>query len=264
MPTYPDYVFSLTTIPGREQDIKATLQTLTAQTVRPAEILIYVPRKYRRPELTTVELGELPPGCRVIHVDEDLGPATKVLYAIRDFPDTPIIYCDDDRLYEPVLAERLLDVAAMNPGMCVASNAQPVAAYLMYYSLKRDAVYRAKRIASLGLYNPKRMFKNAPLDIVAGFGGVLVESRYFDPRVYDIPENFWLVDDIWLSGNLALAGTRIASTADRFKSSTINTANEANPLHEYVFENMGREALDRACIEHFQKNHGIWLNDGGY
>lgn len=264
MPSPPDYIVSLTTIPGREKEIAPTLASLAAQTVPPAEIVIYAPKRFRRPELSGAQIGGLPSYCRVAPVDDDLGPATKVLYAVRDYPGMPVIFCDDDRLYSPRMGETLLSMSERNPGACVASHALPIAQYLMQYSFKKDYAYRIRRILSLGRYKPTRIRKEARLDIVAGYGGVLVQSDQFDPGVYQIPDNYWLVDDIWLSGHLALAGTRIVSPGHELEHSEPNSPNETNALNTYVYQDMRRENLDRHCIQHFQRHHGLWLNDGGW
>ncbi|MCB1417470.1 MAG: glycosyltransferase family 2 protein [Notoacmeibacter sp.] len=253
-----DYIVSLTTIPSRHGAIEATLQSLRAQTVPPREIAIYVPKSYRRAEFRDAPMPRVPSWCRVVQVDEDLGPATKVLYAIGNAGALPVLYCDDDRLYPPDMADTYLAMAAARPGACVAGRAVPVRKYLMQYGFEKDAAYRLRRILSFGRYRPKEIRPSDRLDIAAGFAGVLVQPGAFDDRVFDIPEHFWLVDDIWLSGHMALAGTAIVSPGRNLARSGRNEANEADALNAYVYQDRRREELDRMCIRHFQAEHGLW------
>ena len=76
--------------------------------------------------------------------------------------------------------------------------------------------------------------------------------------MFDIPDHFWLVDDIWLSGHMALKGTRIVSPGRNLARSERNEANEADALNAYVYQDKRREDLDRMCIRHFQNAHGLW------
>lgn len=264
MSSSTDYIFSLTTIPSRIAGLGPVIDRLHAQSLKPSEVVIYVPRSYRREEFRGTSLSGLPSNCRVVMVDEDLGPATKVLYALEDYPDMPVIYCDDDRFYAPQLAEKLVAMEAQNPGACVAACALPIRHYLMYYSFRKDWKYRMKRIASIGLYRPRRIKRGTRLDIVSGFAGVLVRSGAFADGVHDIPDNFWLVDDIWLSGHLALAGTPVLTPGNRLARSEAHPGNEHDALNQYVYASQGRERLDRDCIAHFQREYGIWRNTGGW
>ena len=264
MSSSTDYIFSMTTIPSRIAGLGAVIDRLHAQTVKPREVVVYIPRSYRREEFRGISTAGLPSNCRVVMVDEDLGPATKVLYALGDYPDVPVIFCDDDRFYAPQLAEVLTGMAAENPGACIAARALPVRQYLMQYSFRKDWKYRVKRFVTAGHYRPKRIKPGTPLDIVAGFAGVLVRSGAFADGVKDIPDHFWLVDDIWLSGHLALAGTPVLSPGNGLERSEPHAENEHDALNQYVYVSQNRERLDRRCVAHFQQEHGIWHNTGGW
>ena len=45
--------------------------------------------------------------------EQDLGPATKVLPAVEEYAqeDVAVIFCDDDKIYDPNWAARLINAA---------------------------------------------------------------------------------------------------------------------------------------------------------
>ena len=259
-----NYVVSLTSTPPRVAGLLPTLECLRKQTVPPDEITLYLPRTYRRPEFAGYTVPKLPAWCRVVQVDEDLGPATKILYAVQEDGSLPIMYCDDDRYYPARLAEELLDAYAARPGSCAAAVALPIKQYLMQYTFKKDWRYRLRRVLSLGRYKPTRALADMPRDIALGVGGVLVPRNVFPSTAFDIPDPLWLVDDIWLSGQMAINGISISQTGPEVGRNQANDDNETGALNVYTYRGLDRQALDRMCIGYFQDRSGIWQDTGGW
>ena len=77
------HVITLSTIPPRFAGIGPALRSLVAQRSRPEAVELYIPRSYRRFPDWGGGLPEVPEGVRIVRVDEDLGPATKILPAAR-------------------------------------------------------------------------------------------------------------------------------------------------------------------------------------
>lgn len=259
-----NYVVSLTSTPPRMAGMIATLESLRRQSVKPDEITVYIPRTYRRPEFSGFTVPKLPPWCRLVMVDEDFGPATKILHAVQESGTSPILYGDDDRIYTPDLAEELLRASRDNGGCCAAAVALPVSHYLMQYTFRKDWRYRLRRVLSLGRYKPTRVPEGVKRDIALGFGGVLVPRHAFPKTVFDIPDPLWLVDDIWLSGQMTINRVDIVSADPHVARSRANRDNERGALNVYRHGNLDRQALDRLCIAYFQKNHRLWRNTGGW
>lgn len=253
-----DYVISLTTIPSRMERLAETIVQMRRQSVPPAEVVVFIPKRYRRPEFTDFTVPRFPSWCKIVRVEDDFGPATKILPALEAYRDMPVLYCDDDQVYSRFLAERLLEGSARNPGSCIAAVAFPLSTFLSKYHVRKDWRYRLKRAASLGLYKPRRLVPGIRCDIALGYGGVLVQPGSFAPGVRDIPDLFWLVDDIWLSGHLALGGTAIITAGPPARKSSPDEASRTDRLAAYVYRDMDRERLDRHCIRHFQEMHGLW------
>jgi len=273
-------VISVSTIPPRFAALGPTLESLLAQTAPIDRIILNVARRYRRFPDHDGSLPKVPDGIEVVLVDEDLGPATKVLPTVAAYrgQDVNILFCDDDMIYLPNWAKELLDAAQSHPNMAICNVMLNAKQYGLktdhpdrkpratYNFKRRDLAYRLKRIWSqldvFKLYTSRR--KPARLltrragfaDIFQGYGGVLVRPEFFDDLVFDIPEKLWAVDDVWLSGHLARKQVPIWVISTIFYRVPDSLPRE--PLVDAVIDGLDRQASNAACIRYFQQNYGIW------
>ena len=120
--------------------------------------------------------------------------------------------------------------------------------------------YRLRRLASLGLWRPLKQFDartDGIVDIALGFGGVLVRPEFFTQRSFDIPDVLWTVDDIWLSGNLAVNGITVRQASDVRLSANAQAA-DMSALLDVEIEGHGRDAANQKCVDYFRAKYGIW------
>ncbi len=121
-------ILSLSTIPPRFKGLAPVLDSLLHQSTRLSEIRLYLPKKYRR----FPDYDGTPPafasGVTVIEVPEDLGPATKILYAVEAIAgdDSPILFCDDDRVYHRDWAAMMIAAAQSRPKDCISAHGHPL------------------------------------------------------------------------------------------------------------------------------------------
>lgn len=264
-------VLSLTAIPPRFPYLSQTLQSLLDQKANVASVNLYLPRRYRRFEWDPSQLPAVPAGVKICLVDDDLGPATKVLPAVREYQgqDVAILFGDDDKVYDRDWAQRFMDASGQHPGCCIVEEGGDVCDYSNHAfrgdrqprsgRRAKDLTYRLKRLVSLGLWKPRKNVGSGYVDMLEGWGGVLVRPEFFTDAAFVIPDILWMVDDIWLSGQLALNGVPIwlnAEDARRTKGST-NEVKEAS-LRKLVHEGHGRTEANQACVDYFRKTHGIW------
>ena len=106
-------IISLTTIPPRFKYVQECLWSLLVQTAEVAAVNLYIPRGYKRFGYAESDLPKLPNGVNLRVVDEDLGPATKILPACREYlgQDVFILCCDDDKIYDRDWAQRFLNAS---------------------------------------------------------------------------------------------------------------------------------------------------------
>lgn len=168
---------SLTSIPPRFAQLPRVVAALRAQADR---VVVCLPRQYRRfpgrikpPAL---------PGADILWIDNDLGPACKVLPVARALrgQDTDLLYCDDDWDYAPGWADAFRVGRAHHPAAVLAG-----------------ASFGAERLQLAGP------------PIAQGFAGVMIHPDWLDDIAMSPPDCAWAVDDIWLSGTFARTGRKI-------------------------------------------------------
>lgn len=264
-------IISLTAIPPRFPYLNETLQSLLNQTASTAAVNLYLPTRYRRFEWDATQLPKVPPGVNIRLVDEDFGPATKVLPAVREYrnQDVSILFCDDDKVYDPDWAQRFVDAASQHPGCCIVEEGGDVCNYATHSfrgsrqprsgRRPKNMAYRLKRLASLGLWKPRKNVGSGFVDILEGWGGVLVRPEFFTEAAFKIPDILWMVDDIWLSGQLAIEDIPIWLNAEDARR-TQGNSNEvkAASLRKLVHEGHGRTEANQACVDYFRDTYRIW------
>lgn len=212
----PEIVASFTTTRDRLHSAALAAQSIVLQTVRPSRVELYIS--------DTVTPEEIPPLFNhlkdlgvTIHYVPDLGPHTKLIYALKDFPDAYIVTFDDDIYYPPHMIETLWRASAAAPGAVVGN-------WVRRLRFSRDGqVMKAK---SGKLVTPKSLERHIDLpastlttgyDLFAyGTGGVLYPPDCMDERVFDV-ECFRGIcpteDDVWFKAMTLLKGTPVVATS---------------------------------------------------
>jgi hypothetical protein len=257
-------VITLSSIPSRFRDIRPTLESLLRQELPARDVRLYIPRSYRRfPEWDGV-LPDVPAGITICRVDEDFGPATKVLPAIRDHAGEPVelLLCDDDRIYDPRWTTRFAEARVRYPDVVITEDGARVGSHRASQEpgavrRAKDWRYRMERIMSLGLSRPPKWTCSGFVDTFKGYSGALLRPDFIPGFAFDIPEILWTVDDIWLSGCLATNGVGIWVNANSPMSHERAIA-KRDALLRFSYQDHGRQDANRACWEWFQKNKNIW------
>jgi hypothetical protein len=250
------------------QAISPTINSLLNQKAHIDELILWIPKTYRRQNFAISSVPKLPLPTKILYTDVDYGPATKVLPAVKHFrgQDVKIIYCDDDQIYEPGWAEYLLEQSRLFPKQCITACGKKVKQVCLDYFVSRKT-YKSLNFLSKGVlkrYCHKRGIRlkpgNGPVDICQGFGGVLIEPGFFTDKVFDIPEILWTVDDVWLSGQLAINSIpiRLVSSHKRWQQKNLE-AHKIAPLKKHVRDDCRRVEANMMCVNFFRKMHGIWL-----
>ncbi len=274
-------IVSLSSIPSRFGLLEPTLNCLLRQSARPDRILLHIPRRYRRFPDWDGRLPEVPPGVEIVRVEEDLGPATKVLFAAQAHrgQDVDILLCDDDRRYKPHWAQTFVDARPAHPDACLAIAGFEANRYgqsAMKDRLQPRARRRSRaldlrfqaQMAWEWLFPPvERKFLREPtrqlfrqsgyVDCFEGFCGAMVRPDFFDDAAMDIPPVVWSVDDVWLSGQLARRGVPIWLIAGQHDTQH-TPAGISDALYMARIEGADRDEANKRCIAYFRDTHGIW------
>ena len=197
-------IASLSTVPGRINNLSATIQSLLKQTHPPDEIVLAIPEfsiREERPYVVPEYLLHFP-RLRILRSQRDWGPATKFIPIIREElaggrRDTVIMVVDDDRVYPRDALETYLHYSKQLPdaALCFRGAAMP-----------RTFDWRdAKMIKGNELREPHSVA------VVTGCGSYLIQPRFFDESLWDYskaPPAAFYMDDIWISGWLARRNVR--------------------------------------------------------
>ena len=189
MPRSEKIVVSLTSFGQRIHSVYLAIESLAQQTIKPDEAVLWLSQDDFVEDELPVTIQRLMNRGLKVRFCKDVGPHTKLLYALKEYPNDIIISIDDDIVYPIDLIERLYDSHIQNPEN-VCCN-----------------VGRRITIGSKGKVIPYREWKHVcaesetSLDILPlGVNGVLYPSHSFDSEVYNlkaITELCSKADDIW-------------------------------------------------------------------
>jgi hypothetical protein len=277
------HIISLSTIPPRFAAIGPTLRSLVAQASRPEAVELYIPRTYRRFPQWGGSLPEVPEGVKIVRIDEDLGPATKILPAARAYrgQGVELLYVDDDHHYPTTWAAQFLKLRKAHPNAAVCAAAttvrrmgrdwedtarQPQAIIAPPYEtqtgfqLHRLLAALTKRSATpLTLLAPfRKLDQSGYADIAEGYAGVALRPEFLDEVAYTIPQVLWAVDDVWLSGQLARRGIPIWADKQLNGARAVLPLSRTHPLYSAVIDGADRTGANLACVDYMRATYGVW------
>lgn len=276
-------VISLSSIPSRFSQIGIVLERLLAQDIQKFRVELYIPKRFRRfPDHSGV-LPEVPRGVEIVQVEEDLGPATKVLYAADRYNGSAIdiLFCDDDRITETNWARGFVETRLARPNDAIVASGFDFGELGLadFSGMKMPRAIKSKR-----MFDWQRHFKtlikswqygginNVPwhekptflkfkkpgfVAIGEGFGGFMIKPHFLNRSMWEIPAVLWAVDDVWISGHLNSQGIDIWAM-DKLPRSHAGELDRLDALHNAIIDGKGRGEANIECVRFMQKNYGSW------
>lgn len=249
-------VACVTTIPSRMQFLDRTLNSLVEQDDPFDRIFLCIPHwsvrfdcPYEIPESLANRTDVTIVRCT------DFGPATKILGLLEANPpdlrpDTKIFFCDDDRIYPPTYWRQFKQASEAHPDAVICLATTP------FWKFFVDGDPSYDRTSADEVPVGKYGVRSGWVDIFEGFGGVVVQPRFFDlPRAVAIPSEFRLVDDIWLSGHLRSNGRSVWGVCAPCPQT--HDGDAADPLSRLEGDNE-RFLCNRRCIAYYQTTAHLW------
>lgn len=199
-------IASLTTFPERINTVKATIQTLLNQTVKPDEIVLYLAyEQFEGGEKTLpCELLELKKYGLQIKWCNDTRSYKKLIPALKEYKDEIIITFDDDIYYEKDTIEVLYNSYLKHPDEIQANRT---------WRIKLNKNNEIETLNSPYLYWNWKNYRQASFfNTIIGCGGVLYPPNSLYKDVLDEKKFKEIVptqDDIWFWAMAVLNGTKI-------------------------------------------------------
>lgn len=199
-----DIIVSLTTFGPRIREAALTIESIMEQTLLPNRIILWLD------EQSEADAPLLPASLRLlerrgleIRYTRDVGSATKLIPALRAYPDDIIITVDDDMIYDPDMIDRMVTAHRRNPRAVCAGRI--------------DRIVPTDDGRSLRLtYNQAADLYLTPTPLMTpmalGVGAVLYPPHSLHPDIFDIELMQKLApkaDDLWFKTMELLAGTPV-------------------------------------------------------
>lgn len=199
-PSRDDAVISLTSLPTRLDILPMVLSSLMRQSLDGLPIHLHLARHSTSPEKSWMELPnwlKQLEAVRIVLHEDDPGPMLKYLPALGEAEDRLVLVADDDVIYPPDFAERLVAADRRLEGRH--------AVCFRGWKIHRNLSWEASRLSE-----PEEN-SDVRVGIVCGHGGYAVRRRHLDWSALNAfrqaPADCRMMDDVWISGHLSRAGT---------------------------------------------------------
>ncbi|PKD43272.1 glycosyltransferase [Rhodohalobacter barkolensis] len=108
-------VVSLTTFGGRIKSAYLPIESIGQQSFKPDEIVLWLDQTKFSNENLPLSLKRLMRRGLKVKYCQDLGPHTKLIHALKDYPDDLIVTIDDDHIYPMDMLENLIMTHKKHP-----------------------------------------------------------------------------------------------------------------------------------------------------
>ncbi|AUI66414.1 MULTISPECIES: glycosyltransferase family A protein [Glaesserella] len=241
-----DLVVSLTTLPHRLPLVHYAIESIFSQTILPEKVILWV-SDVTNDSLITPELKSLVERGLEIRKIKDVGPHTKLMYSLIEYPDKTVVTVDDDIIYPANMLQYLWDQHVRFPNCIVANWARE----LSFDSEGKVRGVRAgklltpilleKEIEQATTFSPKPNMLAFPY----GTSGVLYPPKSLNKEVTNVDLFRKLCpkeDDIWFKAMAILNKTPV-----------IVTNLGINPVHHSLV------GTQQVALRH--DNHGLNQNE---
>ena len=197
-------IVSLTTHGKRIDTVYLTIESLLQQTLQPNRIVLYIGEtEFQSVQQLPIELQKQTERGLTIRFVRDQRSYTKLLPALKDYPEACIITVDDDLYYPTYLVEQLVRAHQSHPDAICCRAA---------LTLSFTTEHQLKPFSSFDYEIPSYEDLISPNYLPEGFNGVLYPPHSLPVEVFNESQFMRLspsADDLWFKAMSLLAGTPI-------------------------------------------------------
>ena len=239
-----EYIISMTSVPDRFKDTLPRVISMISENLQGIQIVLSLPKTYRKGWEWDIKDIEHLSGVTVNILDEDYGPATKLLGGIKYVKENKlkldgIITLDDDILFDNIneVVSDLLESATSRKDEIITSSG------LL-------ACNKPFRIGN-GLKTVSEQYSHS----VAGYMGVFYPSKFWDSSlpftvIDDLSEGFYSEDDAYFGAVAYIAGIKIWSkSSSKIFLKSITDISAVDTGHGNVARHHRESALYTELVE---------------
>ncbi|QJR81975.1 glycosyltransferase family 2 protein [Alteromonas pelagimontana] len=235
-------IVSLTSIESRLHLLDLTLNSLLSQSVQPTMIILWLSEHI---EQIPANIKAFEARGVTVKLCEDVGPHTKLVHTLVQYPEAVIVTADDDTLYPKQWLAELVDAYFNRPGAIHCHRAH----YINFNADGTLAPYTKWGWLAQGIVGAdNRIFPT-------GVGGVLYPPGSLHPDTTNIALFRKLspkADDIWFKFMALLQGTVSSKVNSRFREyMTTEGSQEEAKLGPQNVGGGGNDKQFQACFAHY-------------
>jgi len=183
-----EIIVSLTTYSRRLYDVYLAIESIMQQTLKPNKIILWLSDEFKQNDIPLTLQKQQNRGLEIRYC-KDIGPYTKLIPALMDFPSAAIITIDDDCLYYFDLIENLVNSYKKNPNLISCARMHQMK-LINNNTFEKYEKWLMKC----------EFFDISPLNFPTGVGGVLYPPHCFNEEIFN--ENIFMnickyADDVW-------------------------------------------------------------------
>ena len=243
-----EIIVSLTTHGKRIYDVHASIESIMQGSVKPSRIVLWISEDYRNTILPLTLQNQIKRGLEIKYC-KDIRSYTKLVPALKCFPDASIVTIDDDIIYPHDTLECLINAHVEYPD-CICAN------WLREYPENLEEKY-------ISLLKWPQQFDTEEVSerfFFEGFAGVLYPPHSLDNEVFN--EDVFLdickyADDVWFNAMALKKGTKIKYAWKHYSvASLIN--NEDGQCVALQHINNDGESQNDVQIKNVYAKYNLW------
>lgn len=238
-------IVSLTSFPGRINDVWIVVECLLRQSYKPDKIILWL-SKEQFPDFHLPQslLDQKYRGLQINFVEDDFRSHKKYLYAFETFPNAKVITVDDDLYYDRHLVRNLIELKERFPSDVVTNRAHQIT-----FGVDGRINSYAKWKHNIDFISPSYYMVQT-----GGFGTLYSKDdlsfSYNDIEI--IKQLIPFADDLWLKTQTLLTSKKIV-TNSRYNKDPITVKN--SQLEKLVNTNVingGNDTQFRVVLDYFK------------
>ena len=204
--TNHDIIVSLTTYGKRIYDVPFTIESIMQQSMKPNRIILWLDNSFKDKQLPQSLLSQKKRGLEIFFCD-DIRSYTKLVPALRTYPNDAIITIDDDCLYDFDILEKLITAYLQD------------SQYIYCTRFHRMTFAGDNTLKPYNEWEWRSKIEEAShLNFATGVGGVLYPPHSLDKEVSN--ESIFMdickfADDVWFKAMAIKKGTLVKKVQTR-------------------------------------------------